>query len=672
MMKYTPNFLPGNPEAYLDYVVYRDVRIPMRDGVELSANIFYPAKNGVVDFSKQYPVIMNRSAYMTSEGELSGNPLGMVNFAMEQGYVFVTNASRGTFLSEGGEMRPLMDEGWGEHPDGVDTVNWLTQQSWSNGKIATCGYSWLGGTQYSLWLSGDVPDSLVTSAIHMPAMNSFGGGWVYKDEFLEIGVCQLWVLTTVVDQCRNNHLSEDIVARIIEDNKILGDPINNPMVTLGLNIAQLQSTYGLSNIPLVRNVPFYQRWLENRDNPEFFAYNDTHTRKHDANRPLLFVGSWYDLFNENSLTGYMRMVAEAPTEEIAKAHRLIVGPWSHGPNFMYQQYPESYTDQKLFDMEWIQQQVNGIPSKFFEDNPVTLFVQGENRWRSEQSWPLADAEIKKFYLQGAGPANTMLGGGILSEALPGNDQKPDYYKYDPNNPILIGGSHSAVGGQADQRPAEMRPDVLCYTSAELEEDMEVTGYVRATLYASTSATDTDFFMKLVDVCPDGNCYNVLIGGRRGRYLKNGRSNPTPLIPGEINEYQIELHSTSYVFKKGHKIRVDICSSNAINFDINPNVFIDLNTATRDDYVVAAQTIYHDADHPTVIELPVIPASHQRNWIDPWPFHSSNTGIESTMSRLKPFKSYDPVLLTGKDLPSTTSQANSSPADIQGRTGAVRL
>lgn len=652
MKKYTPNFIPTKLEVHHDYVVYRDVRIPMRDGVELSTNIFFPAKGGVVDFSKKYPILMNRTGYMTSMGELGTAPMHLAYFANELGYAFVINASRGTYLSGGGEMRPLMDEGWAEHPDGVDTVNWLAQQSWSNGKVATCGVSWLGNTQYSIWLADEVPDAMVTSAIQCPAMNSIDGGWVYKDEFLDLGCCPAWAFLTTPDQCIHKHLPEDTIAAIMKENGELGNPFENPMVSASLNYAELQATYGLANIPAIRHAPFYQRWLANRDNPEFFRYNDTRTRKHDAKRPLLFIASWYDLFNENALTGYMRMVAEAPSEEVAKEHRLIVGPWAHTPNIMYRQYPESFTDQRLLVMEWTQQQVNGVPSKFFAENPVTLFVQGENRWRGEQSWPLPDAEVKKLYLHSGGPANTMLGGGTLSEVIPGKDEAPDCYMSDPSNYIKIGGGHSLTGGQADQRAAETRSDVLCYTSPELEEDMEVTGYVRATLYAATSATDTDFFMKIVDVCPDGNCYNVLTGGRRGRYLKHGRSNPTALTPGEINEYQIELHSTSYVFKKGHKIRVDICSTDAGNFDINPNAFIDLNTATRADYVVAAQTVYHDADHPAVIELPVIPATHQRNWIE-LPFHSSYSGVDSVLSGLNPLMgANDPVFLAGKDLPTT--------------------
>lgn len=672
MANYTPNFMPSQVEAHHDYVVYRDVRIPMRDGVELSANIFFPAKNGVVDFTKKYPILMNRSAYMTSEGELAANPLGIVYFATEQGYAFVLNATRGTFLSGGGKMRPIRDEGWGEHRDGVDTVNWLTQQPWSNGKVATCGYSWLGATQYLLWLSGEVPEGLVTSYIGCPVVNSFGNSWAYRDEFFDLACCPLWIFTIAGDQLKNGHLPEDVVAEIMKDNQELGDPFGNSMVMMSMNFAKLQAKYGLINIPVIRQFDFYRGWLENRDNPDHFSYNDTLSRSHADMRPVLFVGSWYDLALDNNLSGYMHAVADAPTEEIAKAHRLIIGPWSHGPNIMYRQYPESYTDQRLLVMEWTQQQVNGIPSQFFQDNPVTLFVQGEERWRGEKSWPLPDAEIKKYYLQGVGPANTMLGGGRLSESLPAADQAPDRYLYDPKNPIFAGGSFSVVGGQADQRPVEVRPDILCYTSEELKEDTEVTGYVRATLYAATSAEDTDFFMKLIDVCPDGNCYNVLIGGRRGRYLKKGRTDPTPLVPGEINEFRIELHATSYVFKKGHKIRVDICSSDATNYDINPNAFVDLNTATAADYVTAVQTIYHDADHPSVIELPVIPAAHQRNWIDPWPFHTSKTGIESTMSRLTPLNLPDPVFLTGKDLPTTTSQENSNPHDLQGRVGSVRL
>ena len=251
----------------------------------------------------------------------------------------------------------------------------------------------------------------------------------------------------------------------------------------------------------------------------------------------------------------------------------------------------------------------------------------------------------------------MMGLGTLSQDLPGEEEAPDHYVYDPANPIIQSGCNSLAGGQSDQCFVEMRLDVLCYTTPILKEDVDVTGYVRAALYAATSAEDTDFFMKLVDVCPDGNCCNVLTGGRRGRYLKNGRKNPTPLTPGEINEYQMELHATCCTFKKGHRIRVEVLSSDAMNFDINPNAFIDLNKATVKDYVTAAQTIYHDAEHPSCIELPIVPADRERCWIEAedFAFNSAISGYDYALTALGAPTGNDPVEKDRADLPCTTPQ-----------------
>lgn len=673
MRKYTPNFIPSKAEEQHDWVVYRDVRIPVRDGIEISTNIYFPATNGEVDFSKKYPVIMNRTGYMGKNGEDYFYPAGMQYYALELGYVVINSGSRGTFKSGGDKMRPLMDEGWSEHPDGVDVTNWIARQPWCDGRIATTGMSWMGNTQYSLWLADEVPESLVTSAIANPAMNSIDGGWVYKDEFLDQGCCEIWALLNIQDQINTGRFPADVVEQIKKDDIELGNARTDPYAFRVLNIAELQMNYGLENIPVIKHVPFYRKWLENRDNPDFFFYNDIRTRRHDIKKPNLFIGSWYDLFNNNTLYGYEHMVEEAPSKEIAEAHRLIVGPWPHtGIAPMLRQYPASNIDMRMMNMEWIQQQVNGVKSEYFEDNPVTLFDVGACKWRSEKSWPIPDAEAKKYYLHSMGPANTMLGMGFLSEELPGTDEAPDNYMYDPANPIMNPGGHSLVGGQCDQRFVEMRPDVLCYTTGILAEDVDVTGYVRATLFAVTSAEDTDFIMKLVDVCPDGNCYNVLTGGRRGRYLKNGRSNPTPLIPGEINTYQIELHAICCTFQKGHRIRVEICSSDALNFDINPNAFIDLNKAKKEDYVVAAQTIYHDAEHPSFIELPVIPENHAYNWFEEWPFDSALTGWDYAMTTIAPPAVTPPAEKDRTDLPSTTPQKPMEKTEVSTSDNAIKF
>ncbi len=634
MKHYIPNFIPGDPRGPHDFAVYRDVRIPVCDGVEMTANIYFPAKNGKVDFGKKYPVIVHRNPYMGTNGEDATFPGCIQYFAADLGYVFIHSGIRGTFRSGGDAVHPVMDEGWGEHHDSVDVINWITAQPWCDGRIVTVGISWPGNAQYSLWLADETPDSLVTSCIFNPAMNGIDGGWPYTDEFLNQGICQTWTFMNMGDQLDTGRVPADIVAEIRKDDEQLGNVLLDPMKAMEMNYPQMQMTYGLEEIPVIRHMPYYRGWLAHRDDPDYFYANDIRSRKHDVKKPILFIGSWFDLFNNNTLYGYERMVTEAPDEAVAESHRLIIGTWPHcGFTPMLRQYPNADIDMRMMHMDWIQQQVNGITSAFFRENRVTLFDVGSGKWRSEKAWPLPDTVTRKYYLHSDGPANSFNGRGTLTEQFPGKDEAPDQYRYDPSDPILQPGGHSFQGGQSDQRAVEKRLDVLCYTTDILEEDVDVTGYVRATLYAATSAEDTDFIMKLVDVCPDGNCYNVLTGGRRGRYLKNGRREPAPLTPGEINMYQIELHATCCTFLKGHRIRVEICSSDAMNYDINPNAFIDLNKAGKEDYVIAEQTIYHSAEYPSCIELPVVSASHEYAWFEGPIFDSALSGFDYAKSML---------------------------------------
>lgn len=636
--------LPSKIEDNHDYVMYEHVRIPMSDGVELETRIYFPSEDGVVDFEKKYTSVLSRVAYMDMMDGTAPNMLGY--YCAEQGYAVVVQAVRGTYLSEG-ELDPLVNE----ESDGVDTLAWIRKQPWSDGKIATTGISYMGATQYLLQLAGDV-EGLETAVLNCPAVNMMGGGMICAQEFIDASTITFWPLMNVLFPGYLGRQSEEKQKAIMEDSALIGDPMKHPEKMVDpLYYLKLQQEYGLMDIPVARQAPFYKKWLEHRDDPDYFSFSDTTERKHDFRKPVLFQSSWCDLFEMNAINAYLKAVEDAPSEEIAKAHRLIVGTWPHefNPTIELRKFPEADTDQRLFIMDWLHQQINGVTSEYFAENPVSIFVMGEDRWRGEQSWPLSDEVRTRFYIHSGGHANTGSGDGVLSTLMPEEDEPSDHYVYDPADPVVSYGGNSVVnGGMADQSKVEKRSDVLVYSTDVLEEDTEVTGNVTGKIFAATSAEDTDFFMKLLDVCPDGTVYNVAQGGRRGRYVKNGRRDPQPLNPGEIVEYDIDLRATSYVFKKGHRIRVEITSSNALLCDVNPNRFIDLNTCTIRDYITAEQTIYHDAERASYIELPVIPESHERKWVE-WPYHTSRTGFDSiTMKGMQ----NPPVAATydGKDLP----------------------
>lgn len=642
MKKYAPNpqNLPSKLETHHDFAVFRDVRIPMRDGVELSANIYFPAVNGEVDLTKKYPVILTRGPYMGTNGELTAYPPHFSYYAAELGFVLIVCAVRGTFKSDGGDLWPVQNEGWGEHRDGVDTLKWVRAQPWCDGRVGACGTSYLGATQYTLLLTDENP-GLDASALHVPAVNSYDGGWCYSGEFFDMESVPSWANMMSFDQMTFHHLPDETIREMEADYAQVGVPMEQFMAVMALNYPQLQAKHGVINIPIARHMPFYRAYLEHREDPDYFSYNDVKSHKHDINMPLLFVAGWFDLFLRNTVQGYELAVKDAPTEEIARGHRLIIGPWTHGMPTPWL-YPNGMMDLRVIFMEWIRRQMDGISSPFYDEVPVALYVMGEYRWRAEPCWPLADTETQTFYLHSGGKANSALGDGCLNRQAPDGAEAADRYLYDPSDPIINAGGIGMAGGQADQADVEARDDVLVYTTPAMEADLEVTGVIRASFYAATSATDTDFFVRIVDVDEDGKTVNVVSGGRRGRYIKNGRTNPTALVPGEILKYEFTLSPVCYVFKKGHKLRVDLCSNDAKYFEANPNAFIDLNTATEKDYVTAEQTVYHDAEHPAVLELPVVPESHERNWIE-WPFDAEKfDGVDFYQSAVVPYSSNDPV------------------------------
>jgi putative CocE/NonD family hydrolase len=262
------------------------------------------------------------------------------------------------------------------------------------------------------------------------------------------------------------------------------------------------------------------------------------------------------------------------------------------------------------ETRWFDYWLKGIDNGIVDEPPLRLFIMGVNEWRDEHEWPLARTDWQKWYLHSGGGANSVRGDGRLSTDEPA-DEQPDRFVYDPRFPVqTMGGanccsSHIVPWGPYDQRNVEMRTDVLCYTSAPLERDMEVTGPIRAVLYASTDGPDTDWTVKLVDVSPDGYAMNLCDGILRARFHE-GFESESLLEPNRIYRYEIDVAATGNLFLEGHRIRLEISSSNFPRFDRNPNTGNELGRDTE--MRRARQTVYHDSDHPSHVLLPVIPAS----------------------------------------------------------------
>lgn len=620
--------------------VFRDLKIAMRDGVDLAADLYLPMKAGQVERDARYPVIMVRTPYnkMFVQGSF-GTPA----YLTRRGYAVLVQDVRGTNGS-GGVFDPMMDEGWGERQDGIDTVRWIKRQPWCNGKVGTTGQSYMGGTQMlHLQTQGNEIDAAV---VQVPAVNQFNGGWVYNSGVMN-STALSWTMAMAFTAAPR--LGEQVTAQIAADARAAGLPAGfaaPQMLMASPDLAfQIARGQALRNMPINRHMPFWNAWVGNRDNPDFFANTDMTGRFDKVTAPILHFTGWYDLFNRNSLDAFVNISREGATEEARKGQRLIVGPWGHVADAMLCHFPGALVDDVAMMGAWMDRHLLGR-AKDEDDHRVILYVMGENRWRAEQDWPLPDARPTLFYLHSNGHANGASGDGLLSLTPPDRDEPADSYVSDPHNPVPSLGGHSLHGGPADQRPNDYRPDILVYTTAVLEEDVEVTGPIRAILHAQSSAADSDWFVKLVDLFPDGRSYNLATGMTRARYRRS-RIAPESLLPDVVERYEIELPATSNLFKKGHRIRVVISSSDYPNSEVNPQDFIDLSAAVPEHYRAARQTIHHDAARPSAIELPLVPADRARHWIDT-PFPSGSSGRFYT--RPVPVEEAPPVEMPLDQLP----------------------
>ncbi len=324
--------------------------------------------------------------------------------------------------------------------------------------------------------------------------------------------------------------------------------------------------------------------------------------------PSLSFGGWYDNFVQSDLEAYSALSAAS-----AGHHRVVIGPWPHNMSIKFPEVdfgPLSGAAVRTMQLDWMDYWLKGRESALLATPPVRIFVMGVNQWRDEREWPLARAQPTQFYLTAKKAANSLDGGGELSKTAP-RKETADQFVFDPRNPVPTRGGAVCCNpavfpwGPMDQRPVESRPDVLVYTSGALKKDVEVTGPVRVVLYASTSEADTDFTAKLVDVFPDGAARNLTDGILRLRY-RDSLENPAPATPGQTYKVSIDAGVTSNVFLKGHRIRLEISSSNFPRFDRNPNtgkVFVD-----ETDLRKASQTVYHDRTRLSYLLLPVIPGN----------------------------------------------------------------
>jgi len=562
-----------------DCRILRNVPVPMRDGVKLVATIVLPEKEG------KYPTILTRTAY---------NRLGLwwdgVQFA-KHGYAYVTQDCRGRFDSAG-DWYPFTAEA----RDGYDMVEWIARQPWSNGKVGMYGASYLAATQF---LAATEQSPHLKALIPMFMSGDCWKRAYYCDGAFSLALNLIWLVFEVPSRTSGLPLMS-----AYDMDKLFR---RLPLLTL-----DEQSGAG--------EVPFWRDYVKHSAFDDHWRLLSLRDKYHLFTQPLLLIGGWYDYYAGETFANYAGLMKHSPPE-LRKRHRVLIGPWGHGWTGSSRFGEIDFGRDSLVDgfkvyLQWFDQQLKAKrPPK--GDAPIRLFVMGANEWHGEYEWPLRRTRYTKFYFHSRGAANSLYGNGVLSTERPG-DEPTDRYDYDPENPVpTLGGNHS-VGlfweairnvirpGPFDQRPVERRDDMLVYTTEPLAEEIEVTGPVIVKLYAASSAPDTDFVARLTDVYPDGRSINLTEGVIRARYREDVWGKPSLIEPGRVYEYTIDLQVTSNLFKKGHRIRVDITSSCFPLWDRNPNTGHEPGMDAE--LQIAHQTVLHDRAHPSHILLPVIPRS----------------------------------------------------------------
>ncbi len=572
-------------------VIEKDIAMKTRDGVTLRADVYRPDKPGL------YPVLLSRLPYDKS----GGRRMGDVDFFVERGYAVIFQDTRGRFASEGDEYYPLIHEA----NDGYDAVEWAAGLPFSDGNVGTMGQSYLGATQYLL--APTRPPHLKCS-FPVSASSDFHQSWIYHTGgAFELG----WQIPYAIFMAHNTIARRklDLWPALDRELGTAVTPWTKPLSDEAYRRLPLES-WGKLLEPAAR---YMRDYICNPNNgPDYWRIN-LERRFEQVAVPMYHVSSWYDIFLHGTLSNFAGLRKHAITEAARKAQKLLIGPWAH--LFPYTSPTSTGTGEIDFgqaslinlhevQLRWFDHFLKGIDTKIIDEPPVRIFLMGENRWREENEWPLARTCYTPYYFHSGGRANSSNGDGTMSASKPA-DEGADNFIYDPADPVPTRGGNTLIiaMGVLDQRPVEARPDVLVYTTDAMTSALEVTGPLMVNLYAATSARDTDFTAKLVDVHPDGFVRNLADGILRARY-RESREEPTLLKPGEVTRFVIDLWATSHVFLPGHRIRVEISSSNFPRFDRNLNTGEDPATATRIE--VARQTVFHDSRYPSHIVLPVIP------------------------------------------------------------------
>jgi putative CocE/NonD family hydrolase len=537
-------------------------RVPMRDGTELSADVYRPKGPG------RFPVIINRTPY-TKTGS---NILKLAQYFVPHGYVVIAMDVRGRGDSDG-KFEPYRNDG----QDGYDTIEWCAAQEWSTGKVGTLGGSYNGRIQ---WLTAVKQPPHLTTMIVLASPS---------DPFVEWPTGQPLPADISWYHFTAGHVLQNMEA---VDWKKLYEHL--PLITM-------DEAMGRPNRLWKQEVEHSKldSWWED------LRYQNKFDRVHV---PVLNISGWYDDEQVGTPLNFMGVTKNGP-RDVRRSQKLLVGPWPHAINSSTKLGTLDFGPTAVIDMNaawlrWYDYWLKGIDNGVKNEPPVRVFIMGENVWRDENEWPMARTQFTKYYLHSNGHANTLSGDGSLSTAVPATEPN-DAYDYDPAKPVefITDPSFAQIGGPDDYRTVEQRADVLVYTSEAIAQDTEVCGPIRVQLSASSSARDTDFMAKLIDVWPNGFAQRLNDGMVRARF-REGMDKPSLIEPGRVYTYDLDLWNTCQLYRAGHRIRLEIASSAFPKYDRNLNTGEALGQTTR--MQVAQQKIYHDQQRLSYVILPIVP------------------------------------------------------------------
>jgi putative CocE/NonD family hydrolase len=547
------------------------VPVRMRDGVTLRADVYRPARAG------RFPVIVVRTPYGIQR-ENVGVHDNLIHLA-RLGYAVVNQDGRGRYESEG-RWDPFRHEG----RDGYDTIEWAARQPWSNGKVATQGGSYLGHVQ---WAAGTLAPPGLVAMFPAVASTNLYANWITHGGAFRLAFNFGWGVVRMPNRI--------MLPQLYFTGKDAAPELNYDVLLKTLPLRDMDEA------AFHYQVAHWRDWIAHESYDAYWKAVSDEERFGKVTVPVHTQGGWFDIFLAGTINGYTGVRRQAANSRARELSRLVVGPWGHGPSRRFGGLdfgPEADRKLSQYEIAWHDFHLKGAANGVDRQAPVQIFYMGVNRWRGETDWPVPGARETPWYLHE---------GGKLSPVKPAAENSASQYVYDPLDPAPTTGGNNCCGaptiaGPVDQKPLDGRRDILRFVSDPLSEPLAVAGPVRMRLHAATDGRDTDWMVKLIDVYPDGGAYPMAEGILRARF-RRGLDRPELLRPDEAYEFTVDLVGTAVVFQPGHRIRVDVTSSNFPQFDRNPNTGAPLGRSSE--VRAARQTIHHSAARASHILLPVV-------------------------------------------------------------------